>query len=86
MFAECQWNKTWSPSVLPDCTATACQDIPFPPKEIGFVYSPDAKNNITLTSGKHPSPRVCVYQDETSVLSILSPGTYRSIACNMEKV
>lgn len=51
LYAECLWNKTWSPPILPNCAATACQDIPFPPREIGFVYSPDAKNNMTLISG-----------------------------------
>ena len=35
---------------LDTCAATSCQEIPFPPKEIGLVYTPDEKNNITLAS------------------------------------
>ena len=46
----CAWNKTWVPSKLDTCAATSCQEIPFPPKEIGLVYTPDEKNNITLAS------------------------------------
>ena len=46
----CAWNKTWVPSKLDTCAATSCQEIPFPPKDIGLVYTPDEKNNITLAS------------------------------------
>ena len=31
--------------------ATSCQIVPFPPKSIGMIYSPDEKNNMSLTSG-----------------------------------
>ena len=48
---ECGWNKSWVPDVLPNCAATSCQDIPFPPKRLGLEYSPDEKNNMTLISG-----------------------------------
>jgi len=48
--AVCAWNKTWVPSKLDTCAATSCQEIPFPPKDIGLVYTPDEKNNITLAS------------------------------------
>jgi hypothetical protein len=50
MVSTCAWNKTWAPETLDTCVATACQEIPFPPKEIGLEYAPDAKNNITLAS------------------------------------
>ena len=49
-MAVCAWNKTWVPSKLDTCAATSCQEIPFPPKDIGLVYTPDEKNNITLAS------------------------------------
>ena len=32
--------------------ATFCQAVPFPPKAIGMVYSPDEKNNMSFVSGK----------------------------------
>jgi hypothetical protein len=51
LVAECAWNKTWVPGKLDTCAATSCQEIPFPPKDIGLEYAPDAKNNITLASG-----------------------------------
>ena len=47
---ECGWNKTWIPNILDPCAATSCQEIPFPPKQIGLVYTPDEKNNITVAS------------------------------------
>ena len=50
LVAVCAWNKTWVPSKLDTCAATSCQEIPFPPKDIGLVYTPDEKNNITLAS------------------------------------
>ena len=50
LVAVCGWNKSWVPNTLDTCTATACQEIPFPPKQIGLVYVPDEKNNITLAS------------------------------------
>ena len=49
-MTECGWNKTWVPSTLDPCAATSCQQIPFPPKQIGLVYTPDEKNNITIAS------------------------------------
>ena len=67
----CGWNKTWVPSELDVCAATSCQVIPFPPKNIGLEYSPDAKNNISLSSEfsvynptlpldmKFPGPQFC---------------------------
>ena len=60
--AECGWNKSWVPEVLPACAAKACQDIPFPPNRIGFEYSPDEKNNMTLISGKNILIILFVYQ------------------------
>lgn len=30
--------------------ASSCQIVPFPPKEIGMVYTPDEKNNMSLAS------------------------------------
>ena len=51
MISECAWNKTWIPGELPDCKATSCQRVPFPPKRIGLVYTPDEKNNMTLETG-----------------------------------
>ena len=65
LVAVCAWNKTWVPSVLDTCAATSCQEIPFPPKETGLVYTPDEKNNITLASGEprllqlHPQSFPC---------------------------
>ena len=50
-LVECGWNKSWVPAQIPPCAAKACQDIPFPPKKLGLVYSPDEKNNMTLESG-----------------------------------
>ena len=50
-LVECGWNKSWVPDVLPSCAAKACPDIPFPPKKLGLVYSPDERNNMTLVSG-----------------------------------
>ena len=32
--------------------ATSCQIVPFPPKKIGMVYTPDVNNNMSLTSGR----------------------------------
>jgi hypothetical protein len=32
--------------------ATSCPQIPFPPASSNLVYKPDAKNNMTLKSGK----------------------------------
>jgi hypothetical protein len=32
--------------------ATSCPQIPFPPASTNLVYKPDAKNNMTLKSGK----------------------------------
>ncbi len=52
-IATCGWNKSWVPDVLPDCVATYCPQIPFPPASTGLVYRPDAKNNMTLKSGEH---------------------------------
>jgi hypothetical protein len=51
-IVTCGWNKSWVPEVLPDCVATFCQQIPFPPATTGLVYKPDAKNNMTLKSGQ----------------------------------
>ena len=50
LISTCAWNKTWVPNELDICAATSCQVIPFPPKSIGMVYTPDAKNNISLAS------------------------------------
>ena len=50
LLVTCEWNKTWTPSELPKCGSTACQDIPFPPAKIGMEYRPDEKNNMTLVS------------------------------------
>ena len=50
-ISTCGWNKSWVPDVLPDCVATFCPQIPFPPASSGLVYQPDAKNNMTLKSG-----------------------------------
>ena len=63
LVAVCAWNKTWVPSVLDTCAATSCQEIPFPPKEIGLVYTPDEKNNITLASGEpsHLQPLLRIF-------------------------
>jgi hypothetical protein len=33
--------------------ATSCPQIPFPPASTNLVYKPDAKNNMTLKSGKN---------------------------------
>ena len=67
----CAWNKTFSPGTLDPCVATSCQVIPFPPPEIGMVYSPDENNRITLASDfniynprlplsmKFPGPEFC---------------------------
>ncbi len=49
----CAWNQSWTPSVLPNCVATSCPQIPFPPASTNLVYKPDAKNNMTLKSGKN---------------------------------
>ena len=66
LITECAWNKTWVPTGLDECAgnlacrfllcnhhspATSCQIVPFPPKSIGMIYSPDEKNNMSLTSG-----------------------------------
>jgi hypothetical protein len=50
-ISTCGWNRSWVPDVLPDCVATYCPQIPFPPASTGLVYRPDAKNNMTLKSG-----------------------------------
>ena len=67
----CAWNKTFSLATLDPCVATSCQVIPFPPPEIGMVYSPDENNRITLASEfniynprlpldmKFPGPEFC---------------------------
>ena len=69
--SRCAWNKTFSPGTLDPCVATSCQVIPFPPSEIGMVYSPDENNRITLASEfniynprlplgmKFPGPEFC---------------------------
>ena len=44
------WDRTWSPPALDPCAATACQQIPFPPKETGLVHLTDPENPITLAS------------------------------------
>jgi hypothetical protein len=49
--ATCSWNKSWTPEVLPNCVATSCPEVPFPPSSSGLVYKPDSKNNITLNTG-----------------------------------
>ena len=49
-ISSCAWNRTWSPPVLDPCAATACQEIPFPPKSIGLEHVPDPKNPITMAS------------------------------------
>ena len=46
----CSWDRTWSPPALDPCAATACQQIPFPPKETGLVHLADPDNPITLAS------------------------------------
>lgn len=50
LVSTCTWNKTWSPPVLDPCTATACQEIPFPPKSVGLEYLHDLANPLTLAS------------------------------------
>ena len=47
---HCSWDRTWSPPALDPCAATACQQIPFPPKETGLVHLEDPDNPITLAS------------------------------------
>ena len=44
------WDRTWSPPALDPCAATACQQIPFPPKETGLIHLADPENPITLAS------------------------------------
>ncbi len=48
----CSWNKSWTPEVIPQCVATSCPSVPFPPSYTGMIYRPDAKNNITLNTGE----------------------------------
>ena len=50
LFSTCAWNKTWAPPQLDPCAATACQEIPFPPRSIGLEYVPDPLNPISLAS------------------------------------
>ena len=50
VIATCAWNKSWTPDVLDPCAATSCQEIPFPPKEIGLVKVDDPLNPITMAS------------------------------------
>ena len=50
LVSRCAWNRTWSPPVLDPCAATACQEIPFPPRSIGLEYIPDPNNPISLAS------------------------------------
>ena len=33
-------------------SATFCQAVPFPPPDIGMVYTPDTKNNMSFTNGR----------------------------------
>jgi hypothetical protein len=49
----CSWNKSWTPEVIPQCVATSCPSVPFPPSSSGMIYRPDAKNNITLNTGEN---------------------------------
>jgi hypothetical protein len=50
LVARCAWNKTWVPAVLPDCGATSCQQVLFPPKKTGLQFLPDAKNSLAPSS------------------------------------
>jgi hypothetical protein len=50
--ATCAWNMSWVPEVVPNCVATSCPQIPFPPSSTGLVFKPDARNNMTLRSGE----------------------------------
>jgi hypothetical protein len=43
---------SWVPEVVPNCVATSCPQIPFPPSSTGLVFRPDARNNMTLQSGE----------------------------------
>ena len=49
----CSWNKSWTPEAIPQCVATSCPSVPFPPSSSGMIYRPDAKNNITLNTGEN---------------------------------
>ena len=51
-LVECGWNKNWVPAELPKCVATACSNIPVPPKKLQLINSPDEKNNMTFSTGK----------------------------------
>ena len=81
VISSCVWNKTWSPPALDICAATFCQEIPFPPKSIGLVYTPDAKNNITLASGEESTEVTYKVNDnkcsDYSVYNPTLPATMR---------
>ncbi len=91
IYSECSWNKSWTPAVLPTCVATACPDIPFPPKEIGMVYAPDNKNNMTLVSGTMFNLDLIIYFYPKSIFRIyrLQPNFAKvckiSTECSWEK-
>ena len=38
LTAFCAWNQTWIPNSLPQCGATSCQEVPFPPKSTGLEF------------------------------------------------
>ena len=58
-ISKCEWNKTWTPSVLDPCVAKSCPVIPFPPDETGMILLQDPDNVITLESASAKySPRI----------------------------
>ena len=50
LVAQCEWNMSWSPSSLPACAATSCQEVPFPPRATGLQFVPDAENSLAPAS------------------------------------
>ena len=50
--AICSWNKSWTPKVLPNCVATSCPEVPFPPYSTGMIYRPDDNGNFSLQTGE----------------------------------
>ena len=50
LMASCSWNMSWTPSKLPSCGATACQEVPFPSKSTGLELLPDEKGSLTPES------------------------------------
>jgi hypothetical protein len=58
LVARCAWNQTWLPPVLDPCVSTSCQQIPFPPKQTGFLLLEDPENPLSPPGSTVYNPKM----------------------------